>query len=155
MYRTSLHTPIGWMNIETSDWAVIGVYFTPHPYDELSDHPLLSETRSQLQSFFNGNLKKFNLPMEPAGTVWQRQVWEALDGIPYGQTLSYGGLAQRMGNAKVRAVASAVAANPLALLVPCHRIIGSNGQLTGYAWGIPKKEWLLQMESRNTQPSLF
>lgn len=156
MHTGSVNTPLGWMNIETSDWSVFAVYFTPHPHDKQSDHPLVKETILQLSNYFDGNLLEFKLPLDPPGTAFQRQVWEAVRLIPFGQTISYAKLAQLLGDEnKVRAVAAANAANPLAILIPCHRVIGSNGQLTGYAWGLDRKDKLLQLESNREQLSLF
>lgn len=156
MYRTSLQTPIGWLNIETTDWSVIAVYFSTKMYEEHSDHPLLNESRTQLKAYFEGKSVAFNLPIDPPGTAFQRLVWEEVIKVPYGHTLTYSKLALRCGDEKkTRAVAAANAANPIAIIIPCHRIIGSNGQLTGYAWGMDRKEWLLNLEQHQTQYSLF
>jgi len=132
------------------------MYFTIHPYEMNSDHPLMNEALLQIKAYFEGRLQHFNLPVEPAGTVFQRLVWDEVMKIPYGQTLSYSKLSLRCGDEKkVRAVAAANAANPLAIVIPCHRIIGSNGQLTGYAWGLERKEWLLRHEQSRSQLSFF
>lgn len=156
MHTGSVNTPLGWMNIEASDWSVFAVYFTPHPHEQQSDHPLVKEAISQLSQYFEGGLKEFRLPVDPPGTAFQRQVWEAVQKVPYGQTISYAKLARMLGDEnKVRAVAAANGANPLAIVIPCHRIIGSNGQLTGYAWGLDRKDKLLQLESTREQLSLF
>jgi methylated-DNA-[protein]-cysteine S-methyltransferase len=156
MHIGSVNTPLGWINIETSDWSVFSVYFTPHPHERQDDHPLVLETKVQLKSYFEGRLMEFKLPLDPPGTVFQRQVWKELQMIPFGQTITYSKLAQRLGDEnKVRAVAAANAANPLAVIIPCHRVIGSNGQLTGYAWGLDRKEKLIHLESNREQLSLF
>lgn len=156
MYRGSFHSPIGWLNIEVTDWSVIALYFTAHPYEEHNDHPLLLSVQQQLNSYFEGGLPGFDLPVDPPGTVFQRHVWEQLQKIPMGKTITYAELARQMGDAmKVRAVASANAANPIALIIPCHRVLGSNGALTGYAWGMERKEWLLFHEQHLGQLSLF
>lgn len=156
MHLGSLSTPLGWMNVEASDWSVFAVYFTPHPHVQQSDHPLVLETKSQLAQYFDGTLKTFRLPLDPPGTVFQRQVWDEVSRIPFGQTLTYARLARQVGAAQsVRAVAAANAANPVAILIPCHRVIGSNGQLTGYAWGLERKEKLLHHESQQEQLRLF
>lgn len=144
------------MNVEASDWSVFGIYFTAHPHEQQSDHPLVVEAIVQLTAYFEGSLNEFKLPVDPPGTAFQRQVWEEVARVPFGQTISYAKLAQKLGDEnKVRAVAAANAANPLAVVVPCHRVIGSNGQLTGYAWGLEKKDWLLHHESHREQLSLF
>lgn len=156
MHIGSLNTPLGWMNIEASDWSVFAVYFTPHPHEKQSDHPLVLEVILQLNSYFEGNLTSFRLPIDPPGTVFQRQVWNEVQMVPFGQTITYSKLAHKLGDGnKVRAVAAANAANPLAIIIPCHRVIGSGGQLTGYAWGLDKKEKLLFHESNREQLRLF
>jgi methylated-DNA-[protein]-cysteine S-methyltransferase len=110
----------------------------------------------QLEAYFIMNLRTFTVPLAPQGTEFQRRVWDELMHIPYGQTISYGDLARRLGDEQaVRAVANAVGANPIAILVPCHRVIGSDGSLTGYAAGLDKKEALLKLEgSLRTPPPL-
>jgi methylated-DNA-[protein]-cysteine S-methyltransferase len=155
MNATALNTPIGWLNIEAGDWALFAVYYTPHPYAERSDHPLLLEVTRQITAYFEGSLRTFDIPLEPAGTVWQRQVWTAVSEIAYGSSMGYSDLSIRFGSEKVRAVASAIAANPIALVIPCHRVIGSGGQLAGYAWGAHRKSWLLNHEQHCIQGSLF
>lgn len=118
----------------------------PGPYDD--DPCLLTRLRSQLDAYFRGDLRTFTLTLLPAGTPFQQRVWEAVRQVPYGRTISYGQLAERMGYpTAVRAVARAVGANPVAILIPCHRIIGSRGQLTGYAGGLTAKRFLLSMEA--------
>ena len=110
---------------------------------------LLNTLRAQLDAYFRGGLHTFSLPLRPAGTTFQQSVWAAITEVPYGQTLSYAALAQSIGRpTAVRAVARAVGANPLALLIPCHRIIGSDGSLTGYAGGLAAKRWLLSLENQ-------
>ena len=101
----------------------------------------------QLQAYFTGTLRTFTVPLEPAGTEFQRRVWDELLGIPFGATLTYRDVAQRAGHPNsVRAVGAAIGANPIAILIPCHRVIGSNGSLTGYAGGLERKEKLLRLE---------
>ncbi len=156
MYRTSLHTPIGFINIETTNWSVIAIYFTNQPYNDTPDHPLLKETYMQLKDYFEGKQVGFNLPIDPPGTVFQRMVWAEIMKVQAGQTLTYSRLALRCGDEnKTRAVAAANGANPIAIVIPCHRIVGSKGQLTGYAWGIERKAWLLQHEQNLKQYNLF
>lgn len=110
----------------------------------------------QLEAYFIMNLRTFTVPLDPQGTAFQKRVWDELQHIPYGQTLSYLGLARRLGDEHaVRAVGAAVGANPIAILVPCHRVIGSDGSLTGYAGGLERKESLLKLEgSLQTPPPL-
>lgn len=113
---------------------------------------IITRTIIQLDEYFEGKRKEFTIPVVFCGTDFQQQVWSELMKIPYGQTISYSELARRIGNPKaIRAVASANAANPISILVPCHRVIGSNRQLTGYAGGLAAKEFLIALESDNTR----
>jgi methylated-DNA-[protein]-cysteine S-methyltransferase len=112
---------------------------------------LLLEAGNQLAAYFAGKLREFHLPLEMAGTDFQLRVWNRLLQIPYGETRSYGELARALGTpAAVRAVGAANGANPIAIVVPCHRVIGSNGALTGYGGGLPLKRRLLELERSNT-----
>jgi methylated-DNA-[protein]-cysteine S-methyltransferase len=107
------------------------------------------EATRQLQAYFAGELEAFNLPLAPKGTPFQLGVWNRLCDIPYGKTISYGELARRIGNPKAsRAVGLANGSNPIPIVIPCHRVIGSNGKLTGYGGGLPIKEKLLALERR-------
>jgi methylated-DNA-[protein]-cysteine S-methyltransferase len=111
------------------------------------DRSALKEPIKQIGAYFGGRLKDFELPLAPDGTAFQTSVWEALQRIPYGETISYGELARRLGNPKaVRAVGLANGSNPIAIIIPCHRVIGSNGSLVGYGGGLPIKQALLAME---------
>ena len=110
----------------------------------------------QLKAYFNGELRQFDVTLLPGGTPFQKRVWKALGEIPFGSTISYGELAASLGNpGAVRAVAAANARNPIWVLIPCHRVIGSDGSLTGYAGGLHRKKWLLDHESGSRQFSLF
>lgn len=110
---------------------------------------LLKETIRQLRAYFSGKLEQFDLPLAPEGTPFQLEVWRRLCEIPYGETISYGELARRIGNPKAsRAVGLANGSNPISIVIPCHRVIGSNGKLTGYGGGLPIKEKLLALERR-------
>ncbi len=109
---------------------------------------LQSGVMEQLQEYFRGERFEFDLPLTPEGTQFQIQVWRALEKIPYGETISYLDLAKRIGKpAAVRAVGAANGANPLPIVLPCHRVIGTNGKLTGYGGGLDKKQYLISMES--------
>lgn len=109
---------------------------------------LLQQASSQLAAYFQGELQQFDLPLAPAGTAFQRQVWQQLCQIPYGATQSYGALASTLGKpAAMRAVGAANGRNPIAIIVPCHRVIAADGRLTGYAGGLSHKVWLLQLEA--------
>ncbi len=115
----------------------------------MCDDALLREPIRQLRAFFAGELRRFDLPLKPEGTAFQLRVWDALREIPFGETRSYGELARRVGNPTAsRAVGLANGANPIAIIVPCHRVIGSNGKLTGYGGGLENKRWLLDFEAQ-------
>ncbi|OEK06161.1 cysteine methyltransferase [Flavivirga aquatica] len=110
----------------------------------------------QLNEYFKGNRKQFNLKLNPQGTDFQKRVWTLLEQVPYGKTMTYLELSKQLGDVKaIRAVANANGKNPLWIIVPCHRIIGSDGSLTGYAGGLHRKKWLLEHESPYKQQSLF
>ena len=116
----------------------------------------LQECTNQLEEYFNGKRDSFNLTVNPKGTSFQKKVWKALLNIPYGKTKSYLEQSKALGDVKaIRAVASANGKNPLWIIIPCHRVIGSNGSLTGYAGGIWRKKWLLAHENPVKQQSLF
>lgn len=116
-----------------------------------SETPVITETIKQLDEYFKGNSKEFNIPLLFVGTDFQKRVWSELIKIPYGKTYSYLELSQKLGDVKaIRAVASANGANAISILVPCHRIIGSNGELTGYAGGLRAKQKLLDLEKEST-----
>lgn len=118
------------------------------PLVESCNHPILLETEKQLQQYFAGKRKSFNLPLFPCGTPFQRSVWETLQLIPFGQTLSYSELAKKMGKPNAaRPVGSALGKNPIAIVIPCHRVIGKNGALVGFAAGLESKKILLNLES--------
>ena len=111
-------------------------------------NPLLAELQRQLDAYFDGRLRSFELPLAPEGTPFQRSVWEALATIPFGDTTSYGALAERIGRPKAaRAVGAANGRNPIPILIPCHRVVGSSGSLTGFGGGFDTKRTLLELES--------
>ena len=116
----------------------------------------LHEAVSQLSDYFNGKRQNFNFKLNPKGTDFQQKVWQELGNIPFGKTISYLDLAKKLGDVKaIRAVASANGKNPLWIVVPCHRVIGTDGSLTGYAGGLWRKKWLLEHENPTNQQSLF
>lgn len=118
------------------------------PLVEQPNHPVLAETERQLEDYFKGKRRSFDLPLDFAGTDFQKSVWQALLRIPYGQTRSYGEIANELGNAKaMRAVGAANGRNPISIVAPCHRVIGASGKLTGFAGGLETKEFLLRLES--------
>lgn len=112
------------------------------------DTAVLRDARGQLKAYLRGGLRAFKLPVALDGTDFQKQVWHALSTVPWGQRISYAGLAAQLGRPEAfHAVGAAVARNPLLIIVPCHRAVGSDGRLTGYAGGLPRKRWLLDLES--------
>lgn len=112
-----------------------------------NNHKIILETKKQLTEYFNGTRKKFDLPITINGTPFQQQAWQQLSKIPYGKTISYGEQARRLGDKnKARAVGLANGQNPIPIIIPCHRVIGSNGKLTGFGGGLDKKELLLELE---------
>jgi methylated-DNA-[protein]-cysteine S-methyltransferase len=116
----------------------------------------LEECATQLQEYFEGIRTEFSLKLNAQGTDFQKRIWDALEQIPYGKTTSYLDLSKELGDVKaIRAVANANGKNPLWIIVPCHRVIGSNGSLTGYAGGLHRKKWLIEHESPYKQQSLF
>ena len=140
----------GRIGIVENDGKITNVYITNDelPKDiELGETPLLKEAVKQLESYFAGELEEFSLPLEPSGTVFMKQVWDALCEIPYGKTASYGEIAERVGRPKAaRAVGLANNRNPIPIIIPCHRVIGADGSLTGYAGGLDMKKKLLDLE---------
>lgn len=147
-----LSTPAGMLEIHAEGDAITRVNFirsgnpTPAP-----SHPILQQACLQLQEYFAGKRTHFTLPLNPEGTEFQRQVWHALQQIPHGQTRSYADIAAAIGNPKaVRAVGQANNRNPIGIIIPCHRVIGADGTLTGYAGGLEAKQWLLEHESTAT-----
>jgi methylated-DNA-[protein]-cysteine S-methyltransferase len=143
-------SPIGRLTLTAEDRALIAIDFgAPAGYADgvPSAHPVLAETARQLEAYFAGQLRAFDLPLRPSGTPFQLGVWRALGDIPYGETVSYGELAVRIGRpTAARAVGRASGRNPIAVVVPCHRVVGVDGALTGYAGGLKRKADLLAIE---------
>lgn len=142
-------TPLGQMGLAEEDGAVVRLYLPNAPTPRIMPHetPLLAEGRRQLLDYLTGARRTFDLPLRLQGTEFQRRVWEALRAIPYGETRSYGQLAAALGRPKAcRAVGMANHNNPIPILVPCHRVVGTDGSLTGYAGGLDLKRRLLELE---------
>jgi methylated-DNA-[protein]-cysteine S-methyltransferase len=153
---TEMTSPLGTLQLTAKDGALTGVHFPgqkhdrpPQPDWQRSDHePVLARARQQLGEYFAGRRVRFDLPLAPQGTPFQQAVWRALLAVPFGATSTYGKIAEAIGKpSAVRAVGAAVGANPLGIVVPCHRIIGRDGSLTGYAGGLERKSRLLALES--------
>lgn len=143
-----MNSPVGWLTLVEEKGALTELRFgMPRPEETLQETPLLLKAKHQLEGYFAGSRKSFDLPLAPKGTPFQQQCWQALQRIPYGQTCTYGQEAKAIGNPKAcRAVGMGNHANPIPILIPCHRVIGSNGKLTGYAGGIEIKRKLLLLE---------
>ncbi len=156
METAYIQTPIGVALLEgdANGLAAITVSDTKIPSGTIPH--VLEDAVYQLQEYFEGKRQAFDLVLNPEGTPFQKQVWEKLLEVPFGKTISYLELSKQLGNVKaIRAVAAANGKNPLWIVIPCHRIIGSNGDLTGYAGGLHRKKWLLEHESPVRQQSLF
>jgi methylated-DNA-[protein]-cysteine S-methyltransferase len=156
MNYSYLETPIGTLLIAGDVDAIRFIGFPksgkaqqPEPDWRLSTRGAVGEAIRQLKEYFAGRRSEFDLPLAPEGTEFQREVWKRLQEIPYGETISYGELARRIGNPNAsRAVGPANGSNPLPIVIPCHRVIGANGKLTGFGGGLPTKEALLALEAR-------
>jgi methylated-DNA-[protein]-cysteine S-methyltransferase len=155
IYYTQIESPLGPLLLAGDENSLREIRFVngrhsgkPDPAWIDSPGPL-QETVRQLCAYFGGEIEEFDLPLAPEGTPFQQKVWHELCEIPYGETISYGELARRIGNPNAsRAVGLANGSNPIPIIIPCHRVIGSNGRLTGYGGGLPIKEKLLALEKR-------
>ena len=153
------NSPIGKLIIETTNENIAAVLFThtlkrPPMADETPaaasrEHPLIKKCMQQLQEYFDGKRTDFDLPLQQEGSAFQQSVWAVLNDIPYGRTVSYLELSKRIGNARaIRAVGITNGKNAISIIVPCHRVIGSNGSLTGYGGGLWRKQWLPEHEAK-------
>lgn len=153
-HYSTMHSPVGELTLTGTAGGLTGVWFDTdrHQHDRSGwqhDDALFAEARQQLEEYFAGSRQQFTLKLAASGTSFQQQVWAALCTIPFGETRSYGEQARSIQNEKaVRAVGLANGKNPIGIIVPCHRVIGANGSLTGYAGGIERKQWLLAHEAR-------
>jgi len=155
-----IFSPIGALQLIANNTALIAILWdgdnieritTGNAINHNDNNPVLEETEKQLAAYFNGQLKEFSLNLHLNGTPFQQKVWQALRRIPYGEKRSYAQIASQIGNPKaVRAVGMANSKNPIPIIVPCHRVIGANGTLTGYTGGLDKKTALLDIESGRT-----
>lgn len=159
VYFSTMPTPIGELGILADNQAIYRVEFIDRHKDAVKENlnsyqenELTKEAKTQLEQYFNSKIKSFNLPLAPQGTPFRQQTWQALQKIPYGETRYYSQQAELMNNKKaVRAVGAANGANPIAIIIPCHRVIGKDGSLTGYAGGLDRKAWLLNFEQKELQ----
>ena len=150
-------TPIGTAKIVGDEDGISAVSVIDDAMETSAEIPaILQDCVQQLDEYFKGTRKQFNLKLNPQGTDFQKRVWEELLLVPFGKKRTYLAQSKQLGNVKaIRAVASANGKNPIWIIIPCHRIIGSDGSLTGYAGGIWRKKWLLEHENPSTQQSLF
>lgn len=148
-------SPVGTLKLVANEMALVAVLWeNENPKRvrlaelvEQADHPVLLETQKQLTEYFAGKRQQFNLPLDFAGTEFQQKVWQALLSIPFGETRSYRDIAEQIGNVKaVRAVGAANGKNPISIIAPCHRVVGTNGKLVGFAGGLDNKDILLRLE---------
>jgi methylated-DNA-[protein]-cysteine S-methyltransferase len=152
-----IKSPVGHVKISGDHEGITEVVFTEDLAESTGNIPdTLAEAVTQLNEYFSKKRKEFNLKLNPEGTAFQKKVWDTIQQVKFGKTQSYGQMATILDNPKViRAAASANGKNPIAIIIPCHRIIGSDGSLTGYAGGIHRKKWLLEHESPVIQGILF
>lgn len=157
MEKVVINSPLGFVLIEGSDEGISKISVTTNEMVLSESIPsLFSEVVMQLNEYFEGKRTDFRFKMNPSGTDFQKKVWEELLKIPFGKTASYQEITNKLGDPKaIRAVANANGKNPLWIVVPCHRVIGSDGSLTGYAGGLWRKKWLLEHENPIKQQSLF
>ena len=160
IFQTRVPSPLGSIAIAATDQGLSGLWFAenqrysplelsgPAAWPENAGHPVLAQARQQLGEYFTGQRRRFELPLDlRCGTAFQQSVWQALLGIPHGEVTSYGDISRRIGKpSAVRAVGGAIGRNPISIIVPCHRVTGSGGALTGYAGGLARKSALLQLE---------
>ena len=156
METAYIKTPLGIATIKGNENGITVIAIADEGIVSQVIPSVLQEAVTQLQEYFDGQRTHFDFKMNPIGTKFQQKVWKGLCEIPFGKTMSYLELAKQLGDVKaIRAVASANGKNPLWIVVPCHRVIGTDGSLTGYAGGLWRKKWLLEHENPSTQQSLF
>ena len=160
MFETIIQTSLGEVRLRSDGEALIGLWFVGQVNDAeeksdietQDDLPIFIQVESWLEGYFSGKQIPITIPLDPKGTVFQERVWQILQEIPYGETITYGEIAQKIAKEKgiaiysAQAVGQAVGKNPISILIPCHRVLGKNGTLTGYAGGVHRKEQLLQLE---------
>jgi len=146
-YQAQYNSPLGLLTMTSDGESLKELYFSDRPVEVASPAiSILEETRRWLDCYFNGEKPDFTPQVAPSGTLFQRQVWSELMSIPYGETVTYGDIARRINCKSAQAVGGAVGSNPIAIIIPCHRVIGSDGSLTGYAYGLERKRLLLLRE---------
>ena len=154
--RRVVNSPIGLLTLLADEDAIVGLYFgdVHREWNVQHSYHVLDQCEKELAAYFKGELMKFSVPVDARGTPFREKVWEILRRIPYGVTVSYKDVAERMGSPKaVRAVGGANHNNPVSIIIPCHRVVGADGSLTGYGGGMEAKRWLLDMEARYASKS--
>ncbi len=162
MKTTTVPSPLGEIRLAAEDGALCGLWFTGQKYEaaglpkdaepvSADGDEILARAARWLTAYFAGENPAVDFPLEPRGTGFQKRVWRALPEIPYGKTTSYGGLAEKLGCRSARAVGAAVGRNPISILIPCHRVLGAGGGLTGYAGGLERKQALLTLEGAEAE----
>ncbi|WP_415881732.1 methylated-DNA--[protein]-cysteine S-methyltransferase [Neptuniibacter sp. QD34_54] len=152
MYAAIMNTALGSLLIKANNSAITSIHFLQdnETVPELLGNALTNQCVSELSEYFAGKRVRFDVPLAPNGTKFQQSVWNALNDIPYGKTCSYGEVAKKIGKPKAaRAIGMANNRNPIPIIIPCHRVLGSNGNLTGYAGGLENKSYLLNLETKD------
>jgi methylated-DNA-[protein]-cysteine S-methyltransferase len=154
MYIDYIDSPLGVVEFQSSDKGITQTIFCGNERKKVNANDITNRCKKQLLEYFSEKRKVFDLPLDLKGTAFQKLVWECLVNIPFGETITYHDIAKKLNNPKAsQAVGGANGRNPISLIVPCHRVIGANGSLTGYAGGIERKLWLLELEGIHIKPS--
>jgi len=148
MFQKYISSPVGWLHLITNSKELLSISFKDVPNENSIEQPaIIHKTELQLNEYFAGKRKLFDLKLNPVGTDFQKKVWSCVKNVGFGETVTYTDIAKQTGSEKyTRAVGMANSKNPIPIIIPCHRIIGANGKLTGYSGGIKRKRWLLQHE---------
>lgn len=163
VFYTVIDSPIDQITLTSDGVSLAGLYMELHKGMPVTGQAWVQDdnanpfvlAKQELSAYFNGTLERFTVPLKPSGTEFQLRVWNELTNIPFGKVISYGELAHRIGNPKAsRAVGLANGQNPISIIVPCHRVIGANGKLTGYGGGLPRKAFLLELEKSSVSKQL-
>jgi len=170
LYMSRIQTPLSPLILAATEMDLVFLQFAalsktglirrlkerfPHRRIIEGENKLLSRVLKELRGYFEGKLKSFSIPWDPKGTLFQKRIWQALSDIPYGETRTYGEIGARIGAPKAsRAVGRACNQNPIAIIIPCHRVVGKDGKLTGYSAGLEKKRWLLEFEKKSVEKAL-
>lgn len=149
MYTSYISSPVGSLKLQCNESGIKAVSFWNEDISTSDEHPILRRCQQEIEEYFAGQRKTFTVPLAFEGTAFQNRVWTALQSIPYGKTVSYMALSKTLGDVKaIRAVGTANGRNAIAIIIPCHRVIGSNAKLIGYAGGLWRKQWLLEHEAK-------